>query len=146
MANRDNFGESSEVNRGILEAHEPGIRTSANLVRWAVEVESAAYSGSIPASVLVSTWIWGRIYRFDGRVAAYEVVPLHNAAKFAQGKAAIRIPCNPNERAEELQCGCPERGGRLLTRSSNSFITNGMRIFCGSGRAFAWHWGRRGSF
>ena len=43
------------MNRGILEAHEPGIGTSASLVRWAVEVESAAHSGSIPASVLVST-------------------------------------------------------------------------------------------
>jgi chitin disaccharide deacetylase len=44
IVNADDFGLSQGVNRGIIEAHEHGIVTSASLmVRWPAAVEAAAY-------------------------------------------------------------------------------------------------------
>jgi YdjC-like protein len=43
IVNADDFGQSSGVNRGIIEAHEKGILTSASLmVRWPATEEAAA--------------------------------------------------------------------------------------------------------
>lgn len=45
IVNADDFGQSHGVNRGIIEAHECGIVTSASLmVRWPAAEEAAAYS------------------------------------------------------------------------------------------------------
>jgi chitin disaccharide deacetylase len=44
IVNADDFGQSFGVNRGIIEAHEHGIVTSASLmVRWPAAAEAAAY-------------------------------------------------------------------------------------------------------
>ena len=45
IVNADDFGQSAGVNRGIIEAHEQGIVTSASLmVRWPNAPEAAAYA------------------------------------------------------------------------------------------------------
>jgi predicted glycoside hydrolase/deacetylase ChbG (UPF0249 family) len=49
IVNADDFGQSPGVNRGIIEAHEHGIVTSASLmVRWPVATEAAAYAKQHP--------------------------------------------------------------------------------------------------
>jgi predicted glycoside hydrolase/deacetylase ChbG (UPF0249 family) len=49
IVNADDFGQSPGVNRGIVEAHERGIVTSASLmVRWPAAVEAAAYARERP--------------------------------------------------------------------------------------------------
>src|SRR5207247_11145801 len=45
IVNADDFGQSAGVNRGIIEAHERGIVTSASLmVRWPAANEATAYA------------------------------------------------------------------------------------------------------
>ena len=45
IVNADDFGQSPGVNRGIIEAHEHGIVTSASLmVRWPAAASAAAYA------------------------------------------------------------------------------------------------------
>jgi predicted glycoside hydrolase/deacetylase ChbG (UPF0249 family) len=45
IVNADDFGQSAGINRGIMEAHERGIVTSASLlVRWPAAPEAAAYA------------------------------------------------------------------------------------------------------
>jgi predicted glycoside hydrolase/deacetylase ChbG (UPF0249 family) len=49
IVNADDFGQSPGVNRGIREAHERGIVTSASLmVRWPAAAEAAIYALSRP--------------------------------------------------------------------------------------------------
>src|SRR3954454_6238462 len=49
VVNADDLGLSAGVNRGIFEAHERGIVTSASLmVRWAGAREGAAYAKANP--------------------------------------------------------------------------------------------------
>lgn len=49
IVNADDFGLSPGVNRGVIEAHEHGIVTSASLmVRWPAAVEAAEYSRAHP--------------------------------------------------------------------------------------------------
>ena len=46
----DDFGQSAGINRGVIEAHERGIVTSASLmVRWPASATAAAYARSRPA-------------------------------------------------------------------------------------------------
>jgi chitin disaccharide deacetylase len=48
--NADDFGQSPGVNRGIIDAHERGIVSSASLmVRWPAATEAASYARSHPA-------------------------------------------------------------------------------------------------
>jgi len=50
IVNADDFGQSPGVNRGIIQAHERGIVTSASLmVRWPAAFEAAAYAQRHPA-------------------------------------------------------------------------------------------------
>src|SRR4051812_8671285 len=50
IVNADDFGLTSDINRGIIEAHERGIVTSASLmVRHAAAEEAAAYARAHPA-------------------------------------------------------------------------------------------------
>jgi predicted glycoside hydrolase/deacetylase ChbG (UPF0249 family) len=45
IVNADDFGQSQGVNRGVIEAHERGIVTSASLmVRWPLAAEAASYA------------------------------------------------------------------------------------------------------
>jgi len=49
IVNADDFGQSSGINRGIIEAHEHGIVTSASLMtRWAAAGEAALYAREHP--------------------------------------------------------------------------------------------------
>jgi len=76
IVNADDFGQSAGVNRGIIEAHERGIVTSASLmVRWPHVEEAAAYARS-HRSLAVGLHVDLGEWRFrDGAWhAAYEVV------------------------------------------------------------------------
>lgn len=53
IVNADDFGQSSGVNRGVIEAHENGIVTSATLmVRWPTAIEAAQYAKGHPGLCL----------------------------------------------------------------------------------------------
>jgi predicted glycoside hydrolase/deacetylase ChbG (UPF0249 family) len=77
IVNADDFGQTAGVNRGVIEAHERGIVTSASLmVRWPAAAEAATYARTHPALGLglhVDLGEWAR--RGEEWVAVYEVVP-----------------------------------------------------------------------
>jgi predicted glycoside hydrolase/deacetylase ChbG (UPF0249 family) len=81
IVNADDFGLSPGVNRGIVEAHERGIVTSASLmVRWPAAAEAAAYSRGHPRLSLglhVDLGEWA--YRGDAWVPLYQVVSPEDA-------------------------------------------------------------------
>ncbi|HJQ26309.1 MAG TPA: ChbG/HpnK family deacetylase [Blastocatellia bacterium] len=81
IVNADDFGQSAGINRGVIEAFERGIVTSASLmVRWPAAAEAAAYAGAHPRLSLglhldLGEWAYG-----DGAWRAlYQVVPLNDA-------------------------------------------------------------------
>lgn len=78
IVNADDFGQSSGVNRGVIEANERGIVTSASLMtRWPAAIEAAAYARRHPALSLglhVDLGEWA--YRGDTWQPFYEVVQL----------------------------------------------------------------------
>ena len=80
IVNADDFGQSPGVNRGIFEAHQHGIVTSASLmVRWPAAAEAARYSREHPSLSLgihVDLGEWA--YREETWVPLYEVVPVDN--------------------------------------------------------------------
>jgi predicted glycoside hydrolase/deacetylase ChbG (UPF0249 family) len=77
IVNADDFGMSSGVDRGIIEAYERGIVTSASLmVRWPHASEAAAYARehrdlSVGLHVDLGEWM----VRDGSWVPLYEVVP-----------------------------------------------------------------------
>jgi chitin disaccharide deacetylase len=82
IVNADDFGQSSGINRGIIEAHEKGIVTSASLmVRWPGVYEAAGYARrhpelSVGLHVDLAEWkfsdgVWTKLY---------EVVPASEGA------------------------------------------------------------------
>ena len=81
IVDADDFGQSHGVNRGIIEAHEHGVVTSASLmVRWPAADEAAAYGREHRALSLglhldLGEWAC----REDLWVPLYEVVPLDDA-------------------------------------------------------------------
>ena len=76
IVNADDFGLSSGVNRGVIEAFEQGIVTSSSLmVRWPAAVEAAAYCRAHPAlSVGLHLDFAEWIVRTRGWEPLYEVV------------------------------------------------------------------------
>jgi predicted glycoside hydrolase/deacetylase ChbG (UPF0249 family) len=82
VVNADDFGQSPGINRGIVEAHERGIVTSASLmVRWPAAVEAAAYARgrpdlSVGLHVDLGEWAW----RKGAWRPLYSVAPLDDAA------------------------------------------------------------------
>jgi chitin disaccharide deacetylase len=81
IVNADDFGRSPGINRGITEAHERGIVTSASLmVRWPAAEEAAAYDG-LDLGLHVDLGEWA--YRNDRWQALYERVPLEAAEAVA---------------------------------------------------------------
>lgn len=77
IVNADDFGQSPGVNRGIIEAHERGIVTSASLmVRWPAAAEAAAYArehSGLSVGLHFDLGEWA--YRDGAWVRLYEVVP-----------------------------------------------------------------------
>jgi predicted glycoside hydrolase/deacetylase ChbG (UPF0249 family) len=78
IVNADDFGRSAGVNRGIIQAHERGIVTSAGLmVRWPAAREAAEYGRGRPVLSLGLHFDLGEwAYRGGRWVALYEVVPV----------------------------------------------------------------------
>jgi chitin disaccharide deacetylase len=85
IVNADDFGLSPGVNRGIIRAFEQGVVTSASLmVRWPAAADAAVYARthqrlSVGLHVDLCEWV----YVDETWRAAYEVVPLDNAALVA---------------------------------------------------------------
>ncbi len=76
IVNADDFGLTSGVNRGIIEAHERGIVTSASLmVRGSAAREAAAYAQDHPA-FSIGLHFDAAEWRYDGAewVLAYQIV------------------------------------------------------------------------
>ena len=86
IVNADDFGQCAEVNRGIMEAHEHGIVTSASLmVRWPAAVEAALYARtSISFSVGLHVDLGEWVYKEQGWTAVYEVVPTRDRSAVAR--------------------------------------------------------------
>ncbi len=76
IVNADDFGQSDGINRGIVEAHERGIVTSASLmVRWHAAPAAAAYARAHPQlSVGLHVDLGEWIYRGGGWIPLYERV------------------------------------------------------------------------
>ena len=85
IVNADDFGQSSGVNRGIIEAHEHGIVTSASLmVRWPAAAEAALYSRNHPSLSLgihIDLGEWQ--YRGENWQPLYEIVNTDDRAAVA---------------------------------------------------------------
>jgi len=96
IVNADDFGQTAGINRGIIEAHEHGIVTSASLmVRWPAAAAAAAYARGRPGFSLglhVDLGEW--TYRAGKWVALYEVVACDDraatATEIARQLAAFR--------------------------------------------------------
>lgn len=80
IVNADDFGLSPGVNRGVIEAYERGIVTSASLmVRWPAAAEAAAYACTHPELSLglhVDLAEWA--FRGGAWTCLYEVVPVQD--------------------------------------------------------------------
>lgn len=85
IVNADDFGQSPGLNRGIIQAYERGIVTSASLmVRWPAAVEAAAYNRAHPDLSLglhIDLGEWA--YRNESWVPMYEVVPVDDITAVA---------------------------------------------------------------
>src|SRR5260370_12455273 len=86
IVNADDFGQSPGVNRGIVQAFEEGIVTSASLmVRWPAAEPAAAYGIAHPNLSLglhldLGEWICPG----DAWTPVYDAVPLDNPTTVAQ--------------------------------------------------------------
>jgi predicted glycoside hydrolase/deacetylase ChbG (UPF0249 family) len=80
IVNADDFGQSHGINRGIIEAYEHGIVTSASLMtRWPATAAAAEYAGAQPQlSVGLHFDLGEWLYRAGEWVALYNVAPLDN--------------------------------------------------------------------
>jgi len=80
IVNADDFGQSQGVNRGVIQAHEHGIVTSASLmVRWAAAEAAAEYCRSrsnLSAGLHFDLGEWE--FRDGAWVPLYEVAPSHD--------------------------------------------------------------------
>lgn len=75
IVNADDFGRSVGVNRGIIQAHEQGIVTSASLmVRWPDAEQAAAYARFASLSVGLHLELGEWTYRDGQWHARYEVI------------------------------------------------------------------------
>jgi predicted glycoside hydrolase/deacetylase ChbG (UPF0249 family) len=76
IVNADDFGQSAGVNRGIIQAHEQGILTSASLmVRWPHAGEAASYArgnASLGVGIHIDLGEWA--FRDGEWVRLYSVV------------------------------------------------------------------------
>src|SRR5262245_3353290 len=77
IVNADDFGQSPGINRGVIQAHEQGIVTSASLmVRWPAAVGAAAYARDHPTfSVGLHLDLGEWAFQASDGVPRYQVVP-----------------------------------------------------------------------
>ncbi len=89
IVNADDFGQSPGVNRGVIEAHERGIVTSASLmVRWPTAAEAAEYGREHPDLSIGLHFDFGEwTYRQETWVSVYEVAPTDDIAAVADEAA-----------------------------------------------------------
>jgi chitin disaccharide deacetylase len=82
VVNADELGRSTGITRGIIEAHERGIVTSASLmVRWPAAARAAAYARTRPGlSVGLHVDLGAWTARDGFWRLLYSVVPLHDQA------------------------------------------------------------------
>ena len=81
IVNADDFGQSTGINKGVIQAHEEGIVTSASLmVRWPAAPEAAAYARNRPG-LSVGLHVDLCEWMFSGYewVPMYQVVSLQDA-------------------------------------------------------------------
>ena len=80
IVNADDFGQSSGVNRGIINAYRCGIVTSASLmVRWPAATEASAYAREHPSlSLGLHVDLGEKVFRTGEWVPLYGVVPLQD--------------------------------------------------------------------
>ena len=85
IVNADDFGQSRGVNRGIIQAHEQGIVTSASLmVRWPAAAEAAGYALAHPRlSVGLHLDLGEWACQQGAWSPVYQVVPLDDATQIA---------------------------------------------------------------
>src|SRR4030095_4795665 len=78
IVNADDFGQSPGINRGIIEAHEHGIVTSASfMTRWPAAGEAASYAREHPKlSVGLHLDLGEWVYRAEEWVPLYTVIPV----------------------------------------------------------------------
>ncbi|HEY7321095.1 MAG TPA: ChbG/HpnK family deacetylase [Candidatus Binatia bacterium] len=78
IVNADDFGQSQGINRGIIEAHEQGIVTSASLMtRWGAAGDAALYAREHPElSVGLHLDLGEWVCRAGTWVQLYNVIPL----------------------------------------------------------------------
>ncbi len=86
IVNADDFGQSHGINRGIIQAYERGIVTSASLMVWGhAAAEAAAYAHAHPKLSLglhVDLGEWN--YRGNEWVPVYQLVPVGDAQAVAR--------------------------------------------------------------
>jgi predicted glycoside hydrolase/deacetylase ChbG (UPF0249 family) len=77
IVNADDFGQSTGVNRGVIEAHEHGIVTSASLmVRWPAAHEAVEYARAHPGLSLGLHFDLGEwVYEDETWTPKYRVLP-----------------------------------------------------------------------
>jgi predicted glycoside hydrolase/deacetylase ChbG (UPF0249 family) len=82
IVNADDFGQSAGTNRGIIEAHERGIVTSASLmVRWPGAAQAAIYARAHPElSIGLHLDLGEWAYRDGEWVRVYQLVDENDAA------------------------------------------------------------------
>ncbi len=82
IVNADDFGQSPGVNRGIIEAHERGIVTSASLmVSWPAAAEAASLARAHPCmSIGLHVDLCEHAYKEDRWVVVYARAPLEDRA------------------------------------------------------------------
>ena len=124
IVNADDFGQSSGVNRGIIEACERGIVTSASLmVRWPAAAEAAAYARahqalSVGLHVDLAEWA----YKDETWFPLYEVVPTNDhdavATEVARQLEQFRDLCgsNPTHLDSHQHVHCKEPVHAVLTQ------------------------------
>ncbi len=92
IVNADDFGQSAGINRGIIDAHEHGVVTSASLmVRWPAAIEAARYARSHTSLSLGLHFDFGEWCCRDGYWSMlYEVVP-ENDVKAVKDEARRQL-------------------------------------------------------
>ena len=115
VVNADDFGRSDGINRGIIEAHEHGIVTSASLmVLWPAASDAAAYALehpelSVGLHVDLGEWVWR-----DGMWPA-----VYERADLTEREAVDREIRSQLERCRDLLGSQPD-ASRLAPAHSSS--------------------------